>query len=166
MGTLYREEVECCSKSILKGSIGTILGAFGVLALCFILGVMLFKDYYEMILIMAGIVAVFSTIKLKRRATRAYRYEIIDREVIIKDVTNGRRVVKLNFNARNIVTLDEIDTKYKGIEPIAREYNFVCNLKAKNKKRCIFERDGKLYSFRFEPSEAFINKIEILRLAK
>lgn len=163
MGALYREEVECYDKSIFKGVI-TFLGViFATLVLFFIFDLMLIGDYFDFVLIVSIITLIGVAIKLKRKVTRVYRYEIIDKEIIIEDVTRGRRKVKLNFNAKHIVTLGEQGVKYINGKPVVREYKFMCNTKSKNTKRCIFEKNGKLYSLRFEPSDALITKIEALR---
>ncbi|KMT22952.1 hypothetical protein [Clostridium cylindrosporum] len=163
MGALYREEVQCYDKRVLKIAIGIMAIILAVLILCFISDIMLFGDYYKVVLGVTALISITSTIKFRRKMDRVYRYQIIDNEILIEDVTKGRRIVKINFKAKNIVTIDKLGVKYSGKERIVREYDFTCNSKCMNVKRCIFEREGKLYSLKFEPSEALIRKIDGLR---
>lgn len=161
MGTLYREEVKCYNKGIFKGAMSLILGCLFLLLLCFISDVILFGDYFHGFLVLSFSLGIFLTLKCKRKISKVYRYEIIDKEVIIEDVTKGRRNVKLSFNIKNIVDIKSLEEKldYK----IKKEYNFICNRKGKNTKVCVFEKNNKFYILKFEPSESLIKKIEIIR---
>lgn len=161
MGTLYREEVECYKKGVFKGAMSLILGCLFLLLLCFISDVILFGDYFYAFLFLSYSLGTFLALKCKRKISKVYRYEIIDKEVIIEDVTKGRRKVKLSFNIKNIVDIKSLEEKleYK----INKEYNFICNRKGKNTKVCVFKKNNKFYILKFEPSESLIQKIQVIR---
>ncbi|MEG0370915.1 MAG: hypothetical protein RR645_01320 [Clostridium sp.] len=162
MGTLYREEVKCYDKGLFKKIIGLVMFTIVSLVICTISDIVQLGEYYEFVLVSVIVIGVVTIKALKSRMVRVYRYEIIDKEIIIEDVTKGRRIVKINFKTKNIVLLDEVGSEYtKG--NISRKYNFICNHKCKNAKTCIYEKEGKIYSFKFEPSETLVSKIQALR---
>lgn len=161
MGALYREEVKCCRKGFFKGTIGLIAASLFLLMICFISDIMIFGEYFEGILLFAILIGGAINIRCKRKISKVYRYEIIDKEVIIEDVTKGKRNVKLSFNIKNIVDIKRCEENLN--HKISKEYNFLCNGKTNNTKVCVFEKDDKLYKLVFEPSEFLITKIETIR---
>ncbi|MEF9953295.1 MAG: hypothetical protein RR840_10430 [Clostridium sp.] len=165
MGALYREEVKCYDKGVFRGIICGTLTAYTVLLLVILGEVIILGDYYLMVIGAVSLACLVAVIASKKKMNKVYRYEIIDNEIIIEDVTNGKRIVKLNFNAKNIVLLDSASCSVPGTR-VYRKYDFTLNYKHKATKTCIFEKDGKLYRFAFEPSTALIEKIEALRVKK
>ncbi|MEF9934918.1 MAG: hypothetical protein RSA01_10850 [Clostridium sp.] len=165
MGALYREDVKCDDKGIFRGIIVGTLTTYIVLLLAVLPEVVMLGEYYLLVLAVGGAVTIGAILFSKRKMNRIYRYEIIDNEIIIEDVTNGKRVVKLNFKAKNIVILDSCSCKVPATR-VYKKYDFTLNPKHNLTKTCIFEKDGKLYRFAFEPSNALIDKIEALRCNK
>jgi hypothetical protein len=162
MGTLYREKVEY---KYLKASRMLLRLIFGVLALdlVFILVTLIGeieKTIYPglSILLLSGAF----TIVLWDRCSKCYRYGIIDRELIIERLSGSKRKVVLSLNLSQILYLSRITESTPRVT-VDGEYSFTCEGKRGRIYRCVFEKNGKLYSFNFEPSSALLKKIEMYR---
>lgn len=158
MGTLYKEIVE------YKKQKGIKLILFLGFAILFINTVVLisslrniFEEFLLISYVLMPLVALgmfYSWKKYKKR----YRYTIIDRELIIEKLNGSKRKPVLNINAKHIVKIEKCKSKAQR-EKLCKQYSFLCSGKKECTYNCIYEKDGKLYGFYFEPSKELYNKI-------
>lgn len=162
MGTLYREIVENrnlrISRLMLK-LIFAILAADMAFMLYIAQGRVENTIYVGLTVALLG---VFVGLVLWARCKRRYRYGIIDRELIIERLNGHKRRVELNINLKQIVSIDRVDSEGSRAD-VEEEYMFTCNKRRSLAHRCVFEMEGRLYSFVFEPSLALLKKIEMYK---
>jgi hypothetical protein len=163
MGTLYREIVEPRYHKMMK-FIQLCMIAIVTLDIVFLLSS--FKELIIKELTYFGYaffpIAIFMISYLWVKSKVKYRYVIIDNELIIERFYGDKRKVVLNINVKHIVRIEKASCSAK-FENISKNYKFTCLGSKKNSFRCIYNKDGKLYSFCFEPSLSLINKIEMIR---
>lgn len=162
MGTLYREIVEYrnlrSSKLMLKLIFG-VLAADMVFMLYTVRGRVENTIYLGLTVALLG---VLGGLVLWGKCKRRYRYGIIDRELIIEKISGEKRRVELNINLKHIVSIDRIDSENSRVN-VEEEYIFTFNKRRNFAHRCVFEMEGRLYSFIFEPSPALLKKIEMYK---
>ena len=162
MGTLYREIVEYKYQRLIKLLLKIIyvVLAFDVAFILYSAGDAIQKSDY----VGYGVLSVSTILGLTawRKCKRRYRYAIIDKELIIERFDGNKRKVELNLNIKNIVSLEKLSSN-TAAPNVEKEYTFTCTGRRGQAYRCIFEKDGKLYSFNFEPSNALLKKIEAYR---
>jgi hypothetical protein len=162
MGTLYREIVRPRHNRAMRFIL------FCIAAVAVIDVIFLLSNYKQLIAELAYVgygifpVAIFTTVLLWIKSKVKYRYAIIDNELIIERFYGDKRKVVLNINAKYIKRIEKLSAK-AGNEKILRHFNFACSGNKKNTYRCLYSKDGKMYSFCFEPSDSLINKINMLR---
>lgn len=160
MGILYREIVDYKRRYLVKLTFAaTIIIAF--------LDVFMFfstpnKFYNE--LEYAGYIlmpiAIIISYRIWQRCRTRYKYCIIDNELIIEKIIGKKRKVELNLNIKQVLSIDKSSEKRSDSEKV---YNFTCGCKRKDVYRCLFKKEGKLYSFYFQPSSDFLSKIEAIK---
>lgn len=159
MGILYREVVEYKQKKLIKVLLGII-----VFLIIFNLALVLSEigrniDYLTYLVIPISAFLVLLQYNLWKKCNRKYRYQIIDNELIIERFDRNRRKVELSINIKYIVKIERVTEK---ICDNIENKEFCCSLKNTNLYRVIYKLDGKMYSFCFEPSSNFINKIDTI----
>ena len=82
-----------------------------------------------------------------------YMYSIENNYLIIKRKISNK--TKLKINIKQIVSVES--TVHKNLLNVEKEYNF--SNRGDLVYRCIFKKDGKLYSVNFEPNLSTLNKI-------
>ena len=82
-----------------------------------------------------------------------YMYSIENNYLIIKRKISNK--TKLKINIKQIVSVES--TVHKNSLNVEKEYNF--SNRGDLVYRCIFKKDGKLYSVNFEPNLSTLNKI-------
>ncbi|GFR36604.1 hypothetical protein [Thermobrachium celere] len=159
MGYLYREVVEYKQKRFAKILLPLIT------ILCILNFVVILSDlrkylnnlHYVITLLVSALI--FVQFKIWRKCKRRYRYQIIDDELIIERFDGDKRRVELSIDIKQIIKVEKIidkicdDIEYK---------EFCFSNKQNNIYRVIYKMDGKMYSFCFEPSTKFINKVNSL----
>lgn len=162
MGTLYREIVRPKHNKVMRGILFCIFAIIGI-DLIFLL-----SNYKRIIVELAYVgygifpVAIFTIVLLWVKSNIKYRYAIIDDELIIERFYGDRRRVVLNINVKHIVKIEKISNK-TSCQRIERHFNFACAGNKKSTYRCLYNKEGKLFSFSFEPSDSLLNKINMLK---
>lgn len=157
MGILYKETVKYKHPEFLKFAFGFTLLIFTVDV------VMLLSNPQEFLKELSYIgyamlpVAAFVSAIVWHKCKRKYKYSIIDNELIIEKLDGCKRKAVLNLNVKQIIEINKAADKQK--DAVEREYDFTCGGHKDTAYRCFFIREGKLYSFCFEPSSAFISRI-------
>lgn len=158
MGTLYKEIVEYKKQRGIK--VVLVLG----MAILFINTVVLIsslRNIFEEFLLISYIlmpIVVFGMLYSWKKCKTRYRYTIIDRELIIEKLNGNKRTPVLNINAKHILKIEKSESKEQG-EKLHKQYNFLCSGRKGCTYNCIYEKNGKLYGFYFEPSPELYNKI-------
>ncbi|SKA76840.1 hypothetical protein SAMN05443428_101271 [Caloramator quimbayensis] len=160
MGILYREIVDYKHRFLAKL---TFILTLIIISVDVVVLVSNPKEFYNE-LIYAGYamlpVALLISLILWQKCRIRYKYCIIDNELIIERIKGTKRKVELNLNVKNIVSIDKNSEKRSDIEKV---YNFTCGCKRKDIYRCLFKKEGKLYSFYFAPSGNMLSRIEEMR---
>lgn len=159
MGILYREVVEYKYHKFLRH---ILFVAIVVMAIDIIYLVSDFRKLIEeLVYVGYGLmpVIIFSTFLMVVKCKRRYRYVIIDNELIIEKLNGNKRKPILNINVKQIIKIEKLRNIDQN-DSVERSYNFACSFSKSNRYRCVFSRDGKLYSFDFEPSTNLIGKID------
>jgi len=156
MGYLYREIVEYKQKRFAK----ILLPLITVLCLLnFIVILSDLKRYlnnFHYVISFLVVALLLLQFKIWRKCKRRYRYQIIDDELIIERFDGEKRRVELSIDIKQIIKVEKIKDKIcDDIE--YKEYCFTN--KNNNLYRVFYKMDGKMYSFCFEPSTKFINKV-------
>ncbi|WP_297636437.1 hypothetical protein [uncultured Clostridium sp.] len=87
----------------------------------------------------------------------SYKYSIIADKLIVNKI--------LGHNERNLASIRLSNIRYIGAKSAAPKTkcksvgSFVCSLFNQKACICIFEKEGKVYKFEFEPSEEFIHRV-------
>jgi hypothetical protein len=158
MGTLYRETVEYKKQRLVK-----VILTLGLLVLT-LNTVVLLSDLRNLVVNFLFVVyaifpfAILCMAHMWFKYRRRYRYTIIDRELIIEKLKGTKRKPILNVNAKHIVRIERVSSVIKG-EKLYKVFNCSCSGKKSSVYHCIYEKDGKMYGFYFEPSGELINKI-------
>lgn len=158
MGTLYKEIVGYKKQRGIK--IIFFLG-FVILFINTVILISSLRNIFQEFLLISYVlmfIVVFGMLYYWKKYKKRYRYTIIDKELIIERLNGSKRKLVLNINAKRIVKIEKCESKNQG-EKLYKQYNFLCSGRKGCAYNCIFERDGKLYGFYFEPSQEFYNKI-------
>lgn len=158
MGTLYKEVVEYKKQ---RGVKLILLLGFVILFINTAVLISSLRNIFEEFLLISYILmplVVIGMIYSWKKYKKRYRYNIIDRELIIEKLNGNKRKPVLNINAKHILRIEKCESKVQR-EKLHKQYNFLCSGKKGCTYNCIFEKDGKLYGFYFEPSKEFYNKI-------
>ncbi|MBZ4664179.1 MAG: hypothetical protein JG776_1894 [Caloramator sp.] len=156
MGYLYREIVEYKQKRFAKFILG-IITFLCVLNFAVVLtDLKRYLNNFHYVLYLIVLLLIFLQLKIWKKCNRRYRYQIIDDELIIERFDGNRRKVELSIDIKNIMKVEKVIDKI--CDDI--EYKEYCiSTKKHNLYRVIYKLDNKVYSFCFEPSSNFINKI-------
>jgi hypothetical protein len=158
MGTLYKEIIVCKRQRGIRMVL--LLGAAILSINTIVLLSSLRNVFEEFLFISYGIIPVvviymaYSWEKCNKR----YRYTIIDKELIIDKLKGSKRKSVLNINAKHIVKIEKCKSK-KQREKLYKQYSFLCSGNKECAYNCIYEKNGKLYGFYFEPSTELFNKL-------
>lgn len=158
MGTFYKEIAEKKNQKGIKVSL--LIGALIIL----IYNIALLGNYeyvlFEVIIISYAMIiaAVITMVYMWLKCNMKYRYTIIDKELIIEKVGRNRRKSLLNFNIKHIISIEKYNEATNN-KKLAKQYSFLCSSKKRESYKCIFEENGKLYGFYFEPSNELVSKI-------
>lgn len=158
MGTLYKEIVGYKKQKALKLILP--LG-FAILFINTIVLISSLRNIFEEFLLISYVLmplVAFGMFYSWRKCKKRYRYTIIDRELIIEKLNGSKRIPVININAKHIVRIEKCSSKTQN-EKLCKQYSFLCSGKREHVYNCIFEKDGKLYGFYFEPSKELYNKI-------
>ena len=159
MGTLYREVVEYRHLKVIRlilRFVYVILAADAAFILYILRGSIEGTIYIGLSIML---LAMLGGIMLWGKCKKRYRYGIIDRELIIERLSGHKRKVELNINLKHVISLDRIDEASSNFE-CAEQHTFTCTGKRDQIYKCVFEKDGKYYSFNFQPSCDLLKKIE------
>lgn len=157
MGILYREIVDYKHRFLARL---TFILTLIIISVDVVVLISNPKEFYDEI-IYAGYamlpVALLLSLILWQKCRLRYKYCIIDNELIIERIKGAKRKVELNLNVKNIISIDKSSEKRNDIEKI---YNFTCGCKRKDVYRCLFKKEGRIYSFYFSPSGNLLNRLE------
>lgn len=158
MGTLYRETVEYKKQRLVKFILTSGLLVITLNTVILLSGL---RDLIVDFLFVAYAIFPFAILSMAYmwvKYRRRYRYTIIDRELIIEKLEGNKRKSILNVNAKHIVRVEKVSSIVKG-EKLYKVFNCSCSRKKSCIYHCIYEKDGRMYGFYFEPSEELISKI-------
>ncbi len=158
MGTLYKEIVVYKKQRGIKGIL--LLGT-AILSINTILLLSSLRNVFEEFLIISyGIIPLVTIYMayLWKKCNKRYRYNIIDKELIIDKLSGSKRKPVLNINAKHIVKIEKCKSK-KQSEKLYKQYSYLCSGNKGCAYNCIYEKNGKLYGFYFEPSIELYNKL-------
>lgn len=158
MGTLYKEIVVCKRQRGIKMVL--LLGA-AILSINTIVLLSSLRNVFEEFLIISYVIIPLVAIYMAylwKKYNKRYRYTIIDKELIIEKLSGSKRKPVLNINAKYIIKIEKCESK-KQSEKLYRRDNFLCSGNKGCAYNCIYEKNGKLYGFYFEPSTELYNKL-------
>lgn len=158
MGTLYKEIVEYKKQRAIR-----LVLLLGIIILTINIAVLIsnLRNIFEEFLLISYVlmpIVVFGMGCLWKKYKTRYRYTIIDRELIIERLNGNKRNPVLNINAKHILRIEKCISRVQKVK-LHKQYNFLCSGKKGCAYNCIYEKDGKLYGFYFEPSTELYNKI-------
>jgi hypothetical protein len=158
MGTLYKEIVAHKNQRGIKM---VLLLGLAILSINTIVLLSSLRNIFEEFLIISyaimPLVAIYMAYSWKK-CNKKYRYTIIDRELIIDKLSGSKRKSVLNINTKHIVKIEKCKSK-KQKEKLYKQYSFLCSGNKGCAYNCIYEKNGKLYGFNFEPSTELYNKL-------
>lgn len=159
MGILYREVVEYRQKKLAKIMLGVIVFFIFLNGFLILSEISRKLSYFVYFIYLSGLVLLAVQYNLWKKCKRKFRYQIIDNELIIERFEGNRRKVELSLNVKYIVKIEKV--KEKICDDIENK-EYCCSLKNTNLYRVTYKIDDKMYSFCFEPSNNFINKINAI----
>jgi hypothetical protein len=158
MGTLYKEIVGYKKQKAIK--IVLIFG-FVILFINTVILISSLRNIFEEFLLVSYVLILLAAIGMAyswAKGNKRYKYLIIDRELIIEKLSGYKKKSVLNINTKRIIKIEKWEFG-KHSEKLYKQYNFLCSGNRSSAYNCIYEKDGKLYGFYFEPSTELYNKI-------